>query len=325
MFALTDLSSSTVPATTLSSSPGLACLAPFLSLKASGQRATDPSLFICEAPENLRVLLETDDITINCLVCTPKLWTETFYDLAVERMRRGGRSLPQSPPHSKKHKTEGNTSVATGTDKCTSFPFPVILLTTASIATLAGWANSRGCLAQGVIPARTVADLYSLLNRSVSPRLPHRILAVDKISDTSNLGSLIRSAAAFGITAIVLSGDSCDAWYRKSVRTSMGHVFRVPIYRTADLANFLIKLRDDCNVCSYAAMLDDTSVDVTSVRVARDYCIVVGNEGDGIREEVKSKCTSAVKIMMMEGVDSLNVTIAASIIMHDFKARAAED
>lgn len=55
-----------------------------------------------------------------------------------------------------------------------------------------------------------------------------RVLAIDTTYDTANLGGMIRSASAFGVDALLLSDDSCDAWYRRSVRVSMGHIFRVP-------------------------------------------------------------------------------------------------
>jgi tRNA G18 (ribose-2'-O)-methylase SpoU len=71
------------------------------------------------------------------------------------------------------------------------------------------------------------------------------VLFVDKVTDVSNLGSLIRSASAFGVCAVVLSRDSCDPYYRKSVRASMGHVFRVPVIRVEELGRTIQKIKEE--------------------------------------------------------------------------------
>ena len=71
-----------------------------------------------------------------------------------------------------------------------------------------------------------------------------RVLAIDTTYDAANLGGMIRSASAFGVDALLLSDDSCDAWYRRSVRVSMGHIFRVPVVRCPDLAGTLRELQD---------------------------------------------------------------------------------
>lgn len=71
-----------------------------------------------------------------------------------------------------------------------------------------------------------------------------RVLAIDTTYDAANLGGMIRSASAFGVDALLLSDDSCDAWYRRSVRVSMGHIFRVPVVRCTDLAATLRELQE---------------------------------------------------------------------------------
>lgn len=84
-----------------------------------------------------------------------------------------------------------------------------------------------------------------------------RILALDGISDTANLGALIRTASAFGVHAVVLSETCCSAWYRRAVRVSMGHVFRVPTVRVSHLARTLQTLAAaPYHVSSYAAVVD---------------------------------------------------------------------
>ncbi len=79
-------------------------------------------------------------------------------------------------------------------------------------------------------------------------RASWRVLAIDTTYDAANLGGMIRSASAFGVDALLLSDDSCDAWYRRSVRVSMGHIFRVPVVRCVDLAATLRELQDSAGL-----------------------------------------------------------------------------
>jgi tRNA G18 (ribose-2'-O)-methylase SpoU len=140
-----------------------------------------------------------------------------------------------------------------------------------------GLATSRGCLACGVVPTdRTESWLERyLVSRTTidSPMVPKmqsfgtsnsgtanttslRLLALDGISDTANMGSLIRTAAALGVDVILLSAHCCDAWYRRAVRVSMGHVFGLPLVRVAHLDTTIATLRRQWNVTSYAAVVD---------------------------------------------------------------------
>jgi SpoU rRNA Methylase family len=148
-------------------------------------------------------------------------------------------------------------------------PFRVILGSEETLSAVAGFTVSRGCLACGYVPMDINEDWFF---RYVSARLlvgddddasgkdnntNIRLLALDGISDTANLGSMIRTASALGIHVIVLSDDSCDAWYRRSIRVSMGHIFRIPIVRVRNLERTLLQLvHEPYNVTTYAAVVD---------------------------------------------------------------------
>eukprot|EP00592_Proboscia_alata_P015881 CAMPEP_0194397252 /NCGR_PEP_ID=MMETSP0174-20130528/125447_1 /TAXON_ID=216777 /ORGANISM="Proboscia alata, Strain PI-D3" /LENGTH=808 /DNA_ID=CAMNT_0039193419 /DNA_START=218 /DNA_END=2644 /DNA_ORIENTATION=+ len=115
-------------------------------------------------------------------------------------------------------------------------PYKVFIAPESTMSQIAGFHIARGAMACGVVPTRhTLSWLFSSLQQQQQqqqqPQKRFRIVALDGISDTANLGSLIRTSSAMGIDAIILSDDCCDAWYRRSVRVSMGHVFRVPIVR----------------------------------------------------------------------------------------------
>lgn len=144
-------------------------------------------------------------------------------------------------------------------------PFQVLLASVEIMSAVAGFTVSRGCLACGYIPInRTEEWFFEQLNHHLTNTTTmngtFRLLALDGITDTANLGSMIRTASAFGVHAILLSHDCCDAWYRRSIRVSMGHIFRIPIVRVKKLSNTIQKLsQPPFNVTSYSAIVDKNS------------------------------------------------------------------
>jgi hypothetical protein len=148
-------------------------------------------------------------------------------------------------------------------------PFHVLVGDEDTLSSVAGFQISRGALACGVVPDRNEAWLMDYLVHQKKKGGGLRLLALDGISDTANLGSMIRCASAFGVQAIVLSKDCCDAWYRRSVRVSMGHIFKVPCIRVEDLAATMQKLSlEPFAVTSYAAVID-TDADLMLESVER--------------------------------------------------------
>lgn len=226
-------------------------------------------------------------------------------------------------------------------------PFKVIIGSEDALSEIAGFNIARGALACGVVPTYFQHNGYEWLRNTIRQKKePMRLLALDAVSDTANLGSIIRTAAALSIDAVVLSDDSCDAFYRQSVRVSMGHVINVPILRVSDwrrgfsgdggmlqsksagLAEFITWLRVEMNVQCLAAVVDDESdvkedsqpplisLESTQRTTKQSWCCVLGNEGNGIRNEVINECNQRIKISMATGIDSLSLPVAAAILMH---------
>ncbi|KAL3907447.1 MAG: hypothetical protein SGARI_003534, partial [Bacillariaceae sp.] len=188
---------------------------------------------------------------------------------------------------------------------------------------VAGFPITRGALACGKVPLdRTDEWLNNYLGKKLQARESCRILALDGICDTANLGSMIRTASALGVNVIVLSSDTCDAWYRRSIRVSMGHVFLVPIVRVESLTGFLSRWN---TITSYAAVVQkEDSVALHTIPpsgVPSAWCCVFGNEGNGISKEVLESCTNKLRIEMIDGVDSLSVPIACGVLLHGLRER----
>jgi len=138
---------------------------------------------------------------------------------------------------------------------------------------------------------------------------PGPLLALDEVRDPGNLGTIIRTADAFGAAGVALLGDCADPFAPKVVRATMGSLFRVPLRRcTAG------ELRARPGPL-LAAVLDGDSRPIGGVPL-RDACVVIGNEAHGVSPAVRACCGGAVNIPI-RGAESLNAAVAASIFLYE--------
>ena len=147
-------------------------------------------------------------------------------------------------------------------------------------------------------------------------------LFLDTLGDPGNLGTVIRSAEAFGADTVFVGEGSADIYNPKTVRAAMGSLFRVDVRTSADIAADIAKMRGD-GFEIYAAMLDKTSKNVCDLALEGGKIgFVIGNEGHGVRESVRSACTGSVIVPMCEGPESLNAAICASLLSWEvFRSR----
>lgn len=173
------------------------------------------------------------------------------------------------------------------------------------LASITGYKLTRGVLcAMRRPPQREVSEICE------SSR---RIGMLVSVCDTTNIGTIFRSAAALGMDALLLTADSCDPFNRRSIRVSMGTVFQIPWT--------FIAAPDDIREYGFqtAAMaLRDRSVNIRDPRLAEvdKLALMLGTEGDGLPAGVIEGADWVVKIPMYNGVDSLNVGSAAAIAFH---------
>ena len=140
-----------------------------------------------------------------------------------------------------------------------------------------------------------------------------KVLAIENIQDPVNLGTILRSAEALGVDAVVLSRGCCDVYSPKVTRGSMGAVFRLR-FAVTDHLPALIHLFNETGT-SYAAVLEKGACALPDCDFSGKVLAVVGNEGNGIMSETVSACTHKVYIPMTGGAESLNVSAAASILI----------
>ena len=143
---------------------------------------------------------------------------------------------------------------------------------------------------------------------------PH-FMVLDNLQDPGNLGTIVRTAEGAGVDAVFMSKDCVDIYNPKTIRSTMGSIYRTPTIYIEDTVK-LLELFKEKGIKSYAAHLDGkNSYD------KEDYCtgtaILIGNEGNGLRDEVSNKADIWVRIPMEGQVESLNAAIAASILMFE--------
>ena len=171
------------------------------------------------------------------------------------------------------------------------------------LAQLTGYTLTRGVLcAMRRKPAPALADVL---------RDAHRIVVIEAVTDTTNIGAIFRSAAALGIDAVILTRDSCDPLNRRAVRVSMGSVFLVP-WTWIDGPVSSLK---DYGFRTAAMALCEDSITLDDPRLAQEerLAIVMGTEGDGLPRQTIEQADYTVRIPMAHGVDSLNVAAAAAV------------
>ena len=145
-----------------------------------------------------------------------------------------------------------------------------------------------------------------------------RIVVIDGVTDTTNIGAIFRSAAALGIDAVLLTRSSCDPLNRRAVRVSMGSVFLVPWTWLDSPVSSLNGL--GFRTAAMALSDDSISIDDPQLKAVERLAIVMGTEGDGLPLETIAETDYVVRIPMSHHVDSLNVAAAAAVAFWELRA-----
>ena len=160
----------------------------------------------------------------------------------------------------------------------------------------------------------SVTGLMALINIPSSNSIqPHGLsLLLDRIQDPGNRGGIIRTAAAVGVSSVFLSEGCNDVWSPKTLRGSQGAHFSLSCYENQNLEN-LIGLFD-CPI--YSLSMKGESLYETDL--PKNLAIILGSEGQGLSQKLLNKSTKTICIPMIQGIESLNVGSAASIIMYEY-------
>ena len=193
---------------------------------------------------------------------------------------------------------------------------PVYTGDRALLERLTGYTLTRGVLCAMRRPTEQTTS--HLLQTLTTARKQKRIVVIDGVVDTTNIGAIFRSAAALDIDAVLLTRNACDPLNRRSVRVSMGSVFLVP-WTWLDSYETL----HDYGFKTAAMALTDKSVSIDDATVAREerLAIIMGTEGDGLPHETIAQADYVVRIPMAHGVDSLNVAAAAAVAFWQLRTK----
>ncbi len=166
-----------------------------------------------------------------------------------------------------------------------------------------------------------VVGVFKMFEQTADESLSRKIRKVlwcENVSDPGNVGTLLRSALAFGYQTIFVSGDTADIYSPKVVRSTMGAIFKLHIVK--DETNNLFKLVGKNNYKLVASEMHGKPIHFVKKQIKSDrFVLAVGSEGFGLSDEIKAKADYSVRIDHHDAVESLNVAVAGSILMNDLQ------
>jgi tRNA G18 (ribose-2'-O)-methylase SpoU len=192
---------------------------------------------------------------------------------------------------------------------------PLYVLERNLVHELAGYRLHRGVLACGYRPA--TPDLAEWLDS----RTPGTWTVCVGVQDQENLGSILRTSAAFGVRGVLLGQGCPDPFARRVARTSMGANFQLAIRETTNLQADLTRLRDQGGIRLIATTLEPAARRLSEVRGFARQAVLLGGEGYGLDQRWTDLCELQVTIPIASDVDSLNVGVAAGIALHHLAIR----
>lgn len=162
------------------------------------------------------------------------------------------------------------------------------------------------------------SDVMAVVSKKEEDNIGEKILILDDIQDPGNLGTIIRSAVAFGIDTLVLSPNTVDLYNPKVIRSTQGMIFHLNII-IRPLNEFIENLKKD----NYKILGTKVTsgIDVKESKTYSHFALIMGNEGSGVKEEILDSCDECLYIKMNEECESLNVGVATSILLYELYNR----
>lgn len=142
-----------------------------------------------------------------------------------------------------------------------------------------------------------------------------KLLLVDAVQDPGNIGTMIRTADAAGIDAIVLGKGCADAYNSKTLRSAQGSHFHIPVVH-GELIEWVDNLQEE-GIIVFGTALND-AIDYKKIEKTNEFALIVGNEGSGIHPQLLDKTDQNVIIPIFGQAESLNVAVATGILLYQF-------
>ena len=192
---------------------------------------------------------------------------------------------------------------------------PIFVATTTELNSLVGFDFHRGILGTGRRPSR--ASLDDVLH-GIDASPTTTIVVCPNVANPTNLGSIIRNCAAFGVDGLILGGGCADPYSRRSIRVSMAAALSLPIVEVGEPMATTLALRDEFGFEIVSAALAPDSQELPTVVRKPRTVLVFGNEGDGLDDVWIKQSDLSVAVPMRDGIDSLNVGTASGIFLFYF-------
>ena len=183
------------------------------------------------------------------------------------------------------------------------FPCETVLVTDGVMDALSTAGTPQSLCAVAKTPDLALPDAFS-----------GTVLLLEDVQDPGNVGTMIRTAAAFGFDGVLLLGGCADPWGPKAVRASMGAVFRLPVWEREDAEETLRELQE-AGLPLYAAALREDAVPAGGQSFPPELVLAIGNEGHGLSRRVLDLADTVLRIPMEPGAESLNAAAAAAVLM----------
>lgn len=158
-----------------------------------------------------------------------------------------------------------------------------------------------------------VFAVCKMKNENISLKTGRKYIALDNLQDPGNLGTVIRTAEALGISSVIVGGG-CDVFNPKVLRASMGSVLRLDVFECQSLAPVLQKAKS-LGIKTYATSPDSSAKKINETQFPKSSLCVIGNEANGVSDEVMNICDETVTIPMLGRAESLNAHVAGAIVM----------
>ncbi len=198
--------------------------------------------------------------------------------------------------------------------RCAERSIPCRELPGGEISAKAGYQFHRGAYAvAGRPPPQDPGEAFLATAR--------RLLVPVDLADAGNLGTLIRSAVAFGVDGVLVeAGRGVDVYARKCIRASATAIFRIPVFEVRSLAATLDRIAE-AGFVLLGASLGEGSRPVSEVRPGKRCAVLLGAEGEGLPPALELLCAERVRLPMSAGMDSLNVAVSGSILLWEWFGR----
>ena len=197
---------------------------------------------------------------------------------------------------------------------------PILVVPHESIAELIGFHFHRGFIACGKRPPMIPWDPALLAGPLGTMEADWTGVMLVGVQDPENMGSIFRSCAALGIRHVVLGPNCVDPFARRVLRVSMGNAFKLSFFSVPEstLGGIppMLRVAQGLGIESLAACLSAKSVELKQYRRRGPVLVLFGNEANGLPAEVIDACSKGIRIEMALGTDSLNVSVAAGILLH---------